>query len=403
MIHFEINGKRVRPGDVGDAIKQAVLQSLEAQVREKIGSIRDPETGAFPTVVMRGDNLDSLQMHVEGSPELIALVRKRMGIEDEELMKEEEIQEETPRVFLSYTSDDAELAKRIAAKLQSNGIDTWWDRWCISAGDSLRQKIDEGLGGCTHFLVLLTPQSVGKPWVNQEMDAGLVRKLSNKCRFLPVRHKLPPKDLPLLLSGMHAPEINTDEDIAQLINDIHGISRKPTLGPRPHAQAAEAGTQTGYSAAANTIARYFVENTKYGRLGDPSIDVEPLAEKTGLTIDDTKDALFELSAFFKDAQIHALVKASLFTEFDRFWKPWDPRDDALKLAADIMNDPDLPAESKAIAELYEWEPRRLNPAANYLLERGLLVDFKVFGHPEFELHRIVGRTDQLRRFLKGRQ
>ncbi|ABA03524.1 hypothetical protein Nwi_0257 [Nitrobacter winogradskyi Nb-255] len=404
MIYFEINGKRIKPGDFGDALMQAVLKSLEAQIREKIGSIRDPETGEFPVVVMRGDSLENLKMHVEGSPELIALVRERMGDgEEEETPDENAMPEGAPRVFLSYTSDDAALAERIATALQANGIDTWWDKWCITTGDSLRQKIDEGLGDCTHFLVLLTPQSVGKPWVNQEMDAGLVRKLGNKCRFLPVRHKLPPKDLPPLLSGMHAPEISADEDITQLINDIHGISRKPRLGPAPHAVAAEAVTQTGCSAAANTIARYFVENTTYGRFADPIIDVEPLAEKTGLTIADTKDALYELSAFFKDTKIHALVKASLFTEFDRHWKPWDPREDALKLAADIMNDPKFPAESKAIAERYGWEPRRLNPAANYLFERGLLVDYKVIGDREFELHRIVGKADQLRRFLKGRQ
>jgi len=404
MIHFEINGKRIKPRDFGDAVMRAVLQNLEAQIRERIGSIRDPETGAFPTVVMRGDSLDNLSMHVEGSPELIALVRQRMGADDDEdIMPEVKAPEGTPRVFLSYTSDDAALAERIATALQANGIDTWWDKWCIAAGDSLRQRIDEGLGDCTHFLVLLTPQSVGKPWVNQEMDAGLVRKLSNKCRFLPVRHKLPPRDLPPLLSGMHAPEISADEDITQLINDIHGISRKPKLGPRPHEQAAEAATQTGYSAAANTVARYFVENTKYGRFGDPIIDIEPLAEMTALTIEDTKDALFELSAFFKDTKIHALVKASLFTEFDRHWKPWDPREDALKLAADIMNDHELPANSKAIAERYGWEPRRLNPAANYLFERGLLQDYKVLGDREFELHRIVGKADELRRFLKGRQ
>ena len=73
-----------------------------------------------------------------------------------------------PRVFLSYTSDDIELARRIAESLHGNGIDTWWDKWRISTGDSLRQKIDEGLSGCTHFLVLLTPQSIDKPWVNQE-------------------------------------------------------------------------------------------------------------------------------------------------------------------------------------------------------------------------------------------
>lgn len=132
------------------------------------------------------------------------------------------------------------------------------------------------------------------------------------------------------------------------------------------------------------------------------IDVEPLADATGLTLDDTKDALYELSGLFKDTKLHALVKAALFTEFDRHWKPWDPREDALKLAADIMNDEDFPAESKTIAEEYEWQPRRLNPAANYLFERGMVINYKVFGNPEFELHRVVGKPDELRRFLKSR-
>lgn len=403
MIYFELNGKRIRPGNIGDAIMQAVLQNLEAQIREKIGTVRDPATGEFPTVVVRGDDLENLQFHVEGSPEVIALVRDRLGLETDENTMDNPRQSGPPRAFLSYTSDDADFAERVARKLQASGIETWWDRWCIRTGDSLRQKIDEGLGECTHFLVLLTPQSIGKPWVNQEMDAGLVRRLNNECSFMPVRYNLAASQLPPLLSGMHAPEIRADEDITQLVNDIHGISRKPPLGPAPHAQAAEITTDTGYSAAANTVARYFVENTEYGRFGDPIIDIEPLAKATGLPIDDTKDALYELSAFFKDTKIHALVKASLFTEFDRHWKPWDPREDALRLAADIMNDEEFPAESKAIAEHYGWEPRRLNPAATYLHERGLLVDYKVLGHPEFELHRIVGKPDELRRFLKSRR
>ena len=403
MITFEIGGRRVKPENIADALEAAMLEAIAGQIREKVGSIRDPETGEFPTIVVRGDDLDNLQFHVEGSQKVIDMVRERLGVESEEEVVDEPQPDEPPRAFLSYTSDDAELAKRVAGKLQSSGIETWWDHWCISTGDSLRQKIDEGLGECTHFLVLLTPQSIGKPWVNQEMDAGLVRKLRDECTFMPVRFGLQASALPPLLSGMHAPEIKADEDIAQLVNDIHGISRKPPLGPSPHAQALEVATQTGYSAAANTVARYFVETTKFGRFGDPMIDVEPLAEATGLTNDDTKDALYELSGFFKDTKIHALVQASLFTEFDRHWKPWDPREDALKLAADIMNDENFPAESKAIAEVYDWEPRRLNPAATYLHERDMLIDYKVLGHPEFELHRIVGKPDELRRFLKSRR
>lgn len=45
-------------------------------------------------------------------------------------------------------------------------------------------------------------------------------------------HKLPAKDLPPLLSGMLAPEISADEDITQLINDIHRTSRNESAAIR---------------------------------------------------------------------------------------------------------------------------------------------------------------------------
>lgn len=403
MIRFEIGGRRVSPNKLGDAIMSAVLKGIESQIRERVGSIRDPETGEFPTVVVRGDSLENLKMTVEGSPTVIALVRERLGAD---MVDEEDVaapSDTTPCAFLSYTSDNIDLAKRIADALQANGIETWWDRWCIRAGDSLRQKIDEGLAGCTHFLVLLTPQSISKPWVNQEMDAGLVRKLRDECRFLPVRYKLPASALPPLLSGMHAPEITADEDITQLVNDIHGISRKPPLGPAPDAVTQAVDKKTGYSPAATAVAKLFVESTKYGRFADPQLSVEKIAEATGLSVPDVKDGLFELSEFFKDAHGDALVKSSLFSTFDKYWKPWNPAEDALKLAADINNDPEFPSDCAKIAALYGWQARRLNPAITYLAERGMLVDYKAMGVPEYEMVRVVGREDPIRRFVKSRQ
>ena len=97
-----------------------------------------------------------------------------------------------------------------------------------------RQKVDEGIGGCTHFLVLLTKQSIDKEWVKIEMDAGFVRKLKGKCRFIPVRHKLSGNRLPPTLEGLLSPEIESGDNIGKLINDIHGVSEKPPLGKRPN-------------------------------------------------------------------------------------------------------------------------------------------------------------------------
>lgn len=397
MIKFSIGGKTVDPRNIEDALMAAVLDGIRTQITEQVGSIRDSDTGEFPTIIVRGDDIENLKLHIEGSPDLVAKVKERLGLEDEE----EALPTKTPQVFLSYTSDNSDLARQVAEALEENGIETWWDKWCIYPGDSLRQKIDEGISGCTHFLVLLTPQSIDKNWVNQEMDAGLVRKLNDQCRFLPVRYGLPASSLPPLLSAMHSPEIVKNEDIIQLINDIYGVTRRPKRGAPPSSVNASTKVNTGYSAAATAIARYFVENSEHGTFADPQIDIDELAQKVKLSVDDTNDALYELSGLVKTSLKHVLVQGELFTEFDRYWKSWNAADDALKLAADIQNDPNFPSDCKQIADRYGWEPRRLNPVIHYMLERDLIVDYQACGTHPWAIVRIVG-NDHLRRFVKSR-
>src|ERR1700722_4224983 len=145
MITFSIDGKSLDPRNLKDAVMASVLEGVREQIRAKVGNIRDPNTGEFPTIVIRGKSLDNLQVHVEGSPELIALVNKRLG-GGEDVEEASPAAATHPRVFLSYTSDDIEIAGRLAKALEGAGIAVWWDKWCISASDSLRQRIDEGIG-----------------------------------------------------------------------------------------------------------------------------------------------------------------------------------------------------------------------------------------------------------------
>jgi hypothetical protein len=204
-----------------------------------------------------------------------------------------------PKVFLSFGWEDHALAQRIAQTLMANGVDTWWAEWEIRAGESLRQKIDEGLRNCTVFLVLLTPTSINKPWVNQEIDAGLIRKIEDQARFIPLRRDLPPTALPPLLRGMFSPELQDfDQDIQQLINDLHGVSSKPPLGPPP--PAADRAVNTGYSPAATAIAKVFAETTKDALYFDPTMSAQALGEATGLSEDDVVDALHELGSMIED-------------------------------------------------------------------------------------------------------
>lgn len=414
MIQVTINGKPFSP----ETLEGAVVGALVEQLRSKLGSIRHPETGEFPTIAVTGGDLDSLRCTVEGSPELIALVHERLS--DKSEMGEDAASNNPaptittadaampearhiPQAFLSYAFEDSALAEKIADELQRNGINTFWAGWSIASGDSIRQRIDEGLGECTHFLVLLTPNSVSKPWVNIEIDAGLMRKLGAGVKFIPLRCGLAPALLSPLLQTFLSPEVNAISlDVSQVVNDIHGVTRKPTLGQPPMAKTSSTKVNTGYSPAATALAKLFVEESKTGRQFDPVFSPEKAGAKLGLSDDDLTDAVHELNGMVTDHYGRYLFpQEALFVQFDEHWMPWNPADDALRVAAGLINDPNFPDKPAEMASVLGWPARRLNPALAFLCVRGLVADRRYLDGTEFIAHRI-DKTDATRRFVRSR-
>lgn len=51
-------------------------------------------------------------------------------------------------MFLCHSSEDKEKLQRVAAALKEAGIPVWYDEWEIAWGDSLIEKINEGLESC---------------------------------------------------------------------------------------------------------------------------------------------------------------------------------------------------------------------------------------------------------------
>ncbi len=306
----------------------------------------------------------------------------------------------SPKVFLSFGWEDHQLAEKVAKELMINGIDTWWAEWEIQSGDSLRQRIDEGLGVCTHFVVLLSQESIGKPWVKQEMDAGLVRMLEEKCKFVPLRYELPHTELPPLLSGRYSPEVSDDCHLASLINDIHGISKKPPLGKVPYNKELP---DIGFSVAATAIANVFCEQSETGTCSDPILSMEKVIELSGLCHEDVEDALYELRSFFKDDHHHVHPESELFVEFDKAFMGWDSEKDALRIASSILNDDSFPTNVDKIASRFEWTPRRINPAINYLINRDICRDTEIMGtHPWAQPYVDEKQSGSIRRFVKSR-
>ncbi len=150
-------------------------------------------------------------------------------------MEQEEI--ETPKVFVSHASEDKDrFVIAFAEKLLGNGIDAWVDKWEMHPGDKLIDKIFEiGIGGAQAVLIVLSRNSVEKPWVKEELDASFVERIKKGTKIIPI--VLDDCIVPIALQSTLYVGIadlnNYDMELKSIINAIYEHSEKPFLGSPP--------------------------------------------------------------------------------------------------------------------------------------------------------------------------
>jgi FHIPEP family/TIR domain len=82
------------------------------------------------------------------------------------------------KVFLSYSSTDAALARRLALDLRAANVDVWLDQWALGVGEQFEQRIERGVDEAEFVIVLLTSASVASNWVDREWR----RKVHDEAR-----------------------------------------------------------------------------------------------------------------------------------------------------------------------------------------------------------------------------
>jgi hypothetical protein len=93
----------------------------------------------------------------------------------------------TPRIFISYGSQDQDMAALLADELGRKGFDVWLDVAEISAGISIVTAISEEMAKTDVILVLLSRDSVASPWCRAEYEAALTQEIeSGAKRVIPV-------------------------------------------------------------------------------------------------------------------------------------------------------------------------------------------------------------------------
>ncbi len=147
------------------------------------------------------------------------------------------INKQPSKVFLSHASEDKErFVLAFAKKLRANGIDVWLDKWEMLPGDSLVDKIfEEGLREASAVIVVLSKASVDKPWVKEELNAGLIKRIEKGCKLIPVviDECIIPE---CVRSTVWEPIRNLDDYDAsfnRIIGAIFGHREKPAIGDQP--------------------------------------------------------------------------------------------------------------------------------------------------------------------------
>ena len=80
------------------------------------------------------------------------------------------------RIFIGYSRKDELFVMKLAAKLKRLGTFVWMDQWDVPSGVDWDRAIDDALYDCTHFLIVLSPDSVDSDEVRSELRIALDEK-----------------------------------------------------------------------------------------------------------------------------------------------------------------------------------------------------------------------------------
>lgn len=131
--------------------------------------------------------------------------------------------------FVVHASADKDVVARpLALALHELGLRVWYDEWTVTIGDSLRQKIDEGLRLSRYGVVILSPRFFDRHWPQRELDGLVAKEVRGSKVVLPVWHEVDHDEVAAhspLLAGRVAG--STDAGITTLAGDLaHAMGRE---------------------------------------------------------------------------------------------------------------------------------------------------------------------------------
>ena len=124
--------------------------------------------------------------------------------------------------FISHSSKDKPFVRKLAADLVNTGVRVWIDEQQILVGDSIPEKVAQGLADSDFFLLIVSTNSTQSEWVKRELNGALVHEIERrKVTVLPVR--IDDSELPLSVKDKLYADFrgSYEEGLKRLLNSIN--------------------------------------------------------------------------------------------------------------------------------------------------------------------------------------
>ncbi len=123
-------------------------------------------------------------------------------------------------IFLSHTGVDKPFVRQLRKDLLAHGVENvWLDEAEIDIGDSLIEKIEEGMKLSRYIAVVLSNKSIGAPWVKKELDTAMNREISSgEVVVLPLLYE--ECELPEFLKGKLYADFSKQEDYETVLGKL---------------------------------------------------------------------------------------------------------------------------------------------------------------------------------------
>jgi hypothetical protein len=188
-----------------------------------------------------------------------------------------------PKVFICHASEDKErFVLDFASRLLGKGVDVWLDKWEMYPGDSLVGKIfEEGIKNAQAMIVVLSKYSVNKPWVREELNTAVVKRIEDNTKLIPV-----------LIDDCYVPESlratvwvriddvsNYGEQLDRIVMSIFGVSEKPNLGAPPRYAITPIDNIPGLNSTDSLIFKLACEKTMELGYFDAFVNIDSMSEQ----------------------------------------------------------------------------------------------------------------------------